>query len=116
MHVKESGTSEWCIPRFRFHHFIFIGLGEGGYSGACDSYSQRRRSWCACQAVGIDSTSEVLYRSFGRCIFPARGTGADVIGVALYSAATLLVCMPAGRKDKRANFRFFALAQYWLRD
>ena len=41
-----------------------------------------------------------------------KGTGAGVIGVALYSAATLLVCMPAGWKDKRANFRFFALAQY----
>ena len=60
--------------------------------------------------------SKVLFRSYGRSIFPERGTGGGVIGVTLHSTVSFLACVPAVRKDIRAVFFILRLRSISITD
>ena len=85
-----------------------------GEQGCRRVYSQRRRFQYACQRVGSDSALDVLFRFFGRSIFPERRAGGGVICSSLPSAAALLVCMPAGGRTCAWNIVYFALSLFFF--
>ena len=76
LHFRRSVLTDWMI---------------GGKGIPASHYSQRQHVWFACQRIGRESASEVLFCSFSHSIFPERGAGCGEVSVSLHSAAALSV-------------------------